>query len=432
MTPIEIAYFKHFMYDKMLERSYQYYYRKNRVLGSLKGDKDGNPESIEQFFLQTSAKDVILKAFTFYPSGGAYREDSTFDYWKKIDDQWQQYISSMSGNAINDSWPMLRRTFAILRQNWDVPFYWQKENYESTEEVYKRMHINLPLPEFCWSHGCQPPQRSDAELIKYSIHDAKDGDFVVRTRRFENGGIGRTTFIIKEVVTYDPDTSEFLPNQLHCNYDPEKKNVHIAYLHAAYNQMSADFRTTLTAGRQIHAVINDDSEITKYRLAFEGEINAMTEKLAENGLAWNPDRKEVVPLSEAMDEKEDAPEIDFVEFDKNRRVFNALTRGIMSVNTRSHSWRVIINRTDTKDIKKKQVKYAMVGNTKSGETMLMFCNNSKGIPIIYNSDGYYNVNSRQFCDHLKRLLSFSDDLAYLCIEKVSEKIDSITYKVTKQ
>lgn len=310
MTPIEIAYFKHFMYDKGLEKSFLFYYRRNPIKGSPKGDKYANPESIEQFFLRTTVKDVIMKAFTFYPSGTAVKENSTFDYWKNIDDQWQDYMHSMASNFSNDSWPLLRKTFAILRQNWDIPGYWRKENFESTEEVYQRMHIDLPLPENCWEHGWHPKEHKE-EKEETAIADIMDEHF-----------------------------------------------------------------------------------------------------------------------DEALDD--DVPEIDFVEFDKSRRVVNALTKGIMSVNTRNHSWRVTINRTDTKEIKKRQVKYAMVGNTKAGDTMLMLCNNNKGIPITYNTDDYYNVNSRQFCDHLKRLLSISDDFAYLRIEKVSEKIDSITYKVTKQ
>lgn len=153
MTPVEIAYFKHFMFDKALERMYQRYYRRYRITGSPRGDKDGNPESIEEFFLKTTVKDVIMKAFFFAPTNIEARSNYTFDYWKDIDDKWQEYMKSNASNFTNDSWPNLRKTFAILRQNWDAPFYWKKENYESTEEVYKRMHINLPLPEVLWGHG---------------------------------------------------------------------------------------------------------------------------------------------------------------------------------------------------------------------------------------------------------------------------------------
>jgi hypothetical protein len=183
-------------------------------------------------------------------------------------------------------------------------------------------------------------------------------------------------------------------------------------------------------------LINPESTDVHFRKARGSEAGLLMQKLEEAGLKWDEEQKSILPLNEKQDQKEeshdDVPEIDFVEFDHNRRVVNALTSGIISVNSRSHSWRVTVNRTDTKEIRKKQVRYAMVGNTSAGETMLMFCNNSNGIPITYKTDHYYNINSRQFCEHLKRLLSVSDDLAYLRIKKVSEKIDSITYKVTKQ
>ena len=157
MTPIEIAYFKHFMFDKRLERSFNYYYKTRRIKGSPSGDKYGNPEKIEEYFLKTTVEDVIMNAFFFAPTNNnAQRITVTYDYWKDIDDKWQEYMRQNESNFSNDSWPMLRKSFAILRQNWDMPYYWKRENLESTEEVYKRMHIELPLPEFRWTHGYVP------------------------------------------------------------------------------------------------------------------------------------------------------------------------------------------------------------------------------------------------------------------------------------
>lgn len=140
------------------------------------------------------------------------------------------------------------------------------------------------------------------------------------------------------------------------------------------------------------------------------------------------------PLIEFSPEQDDDLEIDFVEFEENRRVVNALVKGIMSVNLRNHSWRVTVNRTDTKYIKNKQVKYARIGKLKSGDVVIQFCNtkDERSISITYNADDYYNVNSRQFCENVKRMLSLSEDLFYLRMEKISENIDSITYKITKQ
>lgn len=163
MTPVEIAYFKHFLFDKSIERSFVSYYRKYRIKGSEKGDRYGNPESIEQYFLKTTVKDVIMKAFTFYPTNSLSRSNFTYDYWKDIDDKWQEYMKQNENNWTNESWPNLRKTFAILRQNWDLSEYWKRDNLESTEEVYRRMNIHLPLPENRWEHGYAPKKNEEME-----------------------------------------------------------------------------------------------------------------------------------------------------------------------------------------------------------------------------------------------------------------------------
>lgn len=132
------------------------------------------------------------------------------------------------------------------------------------------------------------------------------------------------------------------------------------------------------------------------------------------------------------EEDDDDLEINFIQIDRTSRISNGLKSGIISVNIRSHSFKVSVNRADTKTIKKKQVKFAMVGQTKAGDVVIQFNNNIKGVPILYTSDCYYNINSRQFVENLRRLLSITEDLVYLRFKMVSEKLDSITYKVTKQ
>ena len=140
--------------------------------------------------------------------------------------------------------------------------------------------------------------------------------------------------------------------------------------------------------------------------------------------------------SEVIEEPEneaDDLEIDFVEIDKTSRIANGLRSGIISVNTRSHSYKIGINRIDTKTIKSKQVKYAHVGKIKqNGDVIIQLNNNSKGVQMACTSDGYFNINSRQFVENLRRMMDITDDLVYLRIEKIAEKMDSITYKVTKQ
>jgi hypothetical protein len=130
-------------------------------------------------------------------------------------------------------------------------------------------------------------------------------------------------------------------------------------------------------------------------------------------------------------EEDDGIVIDFVEFVKGRKCRRILTKGTVSVTTRK-TYRLTVNRTDSKEIFNKKVKFAMIGNTRAGDTMIQFCNNDKGIPLAHSKEDYANINSVQFIENLRRLLSITEDFTYLNIEKVSEKLDSITYKVTKQ
>lgn len=130
-------------------------------------------------------------------------------------------------------------------------------------------------------------------------------------------------------------------------------------------------------------------------------------------------------------EGDDGIVIDFVEFVKGRKCRRILTKGTVSVTTRK-TYRLTVNRTDSKEIFNKKVKFAMIGNTRTGDTMIQFCNNDKGIPLAHSKEDYANINSVQFIENLRRLLSITEDFTYLNIEKVSEKLDSITYKVTKQ
>lgn len=439
MTPIQIAYFKHFMYDKGLERSFQRYYHTCPIKGSPRGDKDGNPESIEEYLLQTTVEDVIMKAFIFYPSGTG---NSSYEYWKGIDEQWQAYIKMNESNFSNDSWPNLRKSFAILRQNWDIPYYWRKENLESTEEVYKRMKIDLPLPipELCWKHGYQPnAKRGDSGLIDYDIHNAKDGDFVVRTRQTKNGGIVRTIFIIKEVVPYDPLTSELTPQQLHRDFDPAKNNIYIAYLHARYTSNGESFRTDFN--ESLHSVIDDECTTEKYRIAFKEEENIMTLKLADEHLAWNPATKTIVPLLDALKAKNDEEEplidfdtysdpladIEFVELDHPSKGLS-LREGTISVNIRSGSFKISFSRNDSKRLKERNFVYARLG--KVGGSIVIMLNYDQGVRVAWN-DGYMNINSKALIEKLRELLDIKERLVYLNIEKISDCKEYITYKLTK-
>jgi len=451
MTPIEIAYFKHFMFDKGLERSFRYFYKTRRIKGGPSGDKGGNPESIEEYFLKTSRQDVIMKAFYFAPTNNnAQRLTVTYDYWKDIDDKWQEYMRQNETNFSNDSWPQLRKSFAILRQNWDVQYYWRHENLESTEEVYKRMHIDLPLPEFIWEHGyTKREERPDSNLIDYDIHNAKDGDFVVRTRLLKGGGIGRTIFIMKEVVPYDPETSEFTPEQIHCDYDPEKGNVYIAYLHARYNNMGGLFSTDYAD--DLHAVIDDSSTTEKYRLAFKEEEQQMILKLAENQFAWNPVTKTIVPLLEALEERnkaqavkvendplddfqDDDPLAGFNFLDDVQPVNYRLKPSEVSINFNKGN-KITFNQFDSATIIDSGLKFARLASSKTGDICLIL-NNNKGANVSNGTQGHgkqknITINSIDICSKIKTLFSLKEKYSILNVGLLQKTQEFIIYKITK-
>ena len=430
MTPVEIAYFKHFMYDKGLEKNFIYYYRKNPIKGSPNGDKDANPESIEQFLLQTPAKDVILKAFTFYISGTAVRENATFDYWKGIDDQWQAYMRSMADNVINDSWPSLRKTFAILRQNWDIPAYWRKENYESTEEVYQRMHIDMPLPEFRWEHGWQPRQRDDAELIKFGIFDAKDGDVIVRIKKCESGHIIRVIILFRELEPYKVDDIQMHKITAYAYYSLDKGKLKI--------------------GSEMHSILVDpEAKDVAFRLAFDEERNILMNKLADAGLKWSETQKALIGIKEFEKEEvadlecpaipsqeDDSPDplADFDFFDDILPGQYRLKSNEISVNfNKGH--KITFNQIDSKVIRESGLKFLRLAKNKANDICLII-NRQKGANIT-NLSGKANnmnatINSVDICRKLRTLFSLKSDYSILRVEKLQAAQEFIIYKITKQ
>ena len=153
MTPVQIAYFKHFLYDTGVNRMYVYRYRHFRI--KQEGEMPGNPESIEQFFLEQPYFRVVMKAF-YIEMNSQYG----YDFWKEIDHKWKKYWEMHEDNINNQGYIMLKGNFGVLRQNWDKPAFWRKENLETNEETYKRMNIEPPIPE-----------DSAATLCKFEVGD---------------------------------------------------------------------------------------------------------------------------------------------------------------------------------------------------------------------------------------------------------------------
>lgn len=137
MTPVEIAYFKHFLFDRGIQAIYISMYRRNRIKGGPEGDSSGNPESLEQFLQEQPPFRVLMHAF-YFPMNSNFG----YDYWKDIDKKWKKYLELNTDNPQNDKVVVLKGSFAILRQNWDRPQYWKIETMEAT---YARMHMEPPF-----------------------------------------------------------------------------------------------------------------------------------------------------------------------------------------------------------------------------------------------------------------------------------------------
>lgn len=141
MTPVQIAYFKHFLYDAGVNRMYVYRYRHFRIKGGSEGDENGNPESLEQFFMEQPHFRVIMKAF-YFEMNSQYGHD----FWHEVNKKWLKYWELHEDNINNPNYVNLKGSFSILRQNWDKPQFWKSENLDSPEETYKRMGIEPPIP----------------------------------------------------------------------------------------------------------------------------------------------------------------------------------------------------------------------------------------------------------------------------------------------
>lgn len=183
MTPVQIAYFKHFLYDSGLNKMYVYRYRHHRIKGGPEGDSEGNPESIEQFFMKQPFFRVMMKAF-YFEMNSQYGHD----FWKEQDKKWHKYWELHEDNINNPNYVNLKGSFSILRQNWDKPQFWKSENLESPEEVYKRMGIEPPIPLDSASTLCK---FKTGDIIQSHISDEVQTITAITAEGYEleDGGI---------------------------------------------------------------------------------------------------------------------------------------------------------------------------------------------------------------------------------------------------
>lgn len=431
MTPIEIAYFKHFMYDKGLVGTFLYLYRNRRIQKELNKKIEGNPELIEKYFLQTSRKDVIMKAFSFYPNNTGERVDHTHDYWEDIDNKWQAYMDQNDDNFINDSWPTLRGSFKILRQNWDVEGYWNKDNCESTQEVYERMEIGLPLPNMIYEHGNSHIVREDKEQIKTNIHNASDGDFLVRVKRGKEDNIFRTIILFKKLVPLNDDTGRL-----------------IAKVYAFYSKHNKELRIGTEDSGNI--MVDDSDRSVKFRAAYDYEKNLLLYQLSTIGLAWDDDNKQLVqkedepaeepeeqPILEFVDEEEtgDDPLAEFELFDFEKKSSRRLKPNEISINF-NNSNKITFNMMESEVIYNSGLKYARLGKNKDGNICIIF-NNNDGVRAINAHGGnrtstHIALNNKGMCDKIRTFFNITKEYDKLCIETLRSTSDYLIYKLSKK
>ena len=177
MTPVQIAYFKHFLFDSGVQAIYISMYRNSRIKGDPSGDKNGNPESLEQFFQEQPYFRVIMHAFYF-----PINSDFGHDYWDEINKKWKKYWELHEDNPNNSKVVTFKGTFAILRQNWDSQRYWKSETMEAT---YTRMKMEPPLRNVDLEKVLNVPRRGSIEP-KFKVGDIIKGEISGDILRIES------------------------------------------------------------------------------------------------------------------------------------------------------------------------------------------------------------------------------------------------------
>ena len=162
---------------------YVYRYRHFRIKGGPEGDENGNPESLEQFFMEQPHFRVIMKAF-YFEMNSQYGHD----FWHEVNKKWLKYWEIHQDNINNPNYINLKGSFSILRQNWDKPQFWKSENLDSPEETYKRMGIEPPIPLDSASTLCKFKVR---DIIQSHISDEVQTITAITAEGYEleDGGI---------------------------------------------------------------------------------------------------------------------------------------------------------------------------------------------------------------------------------------------------
>lgn len=131
--------------------------------------------------------------------------------------------------------------------------------------------------------------------------------------------------------------------------------------------------------------------------------------------------------------------LEFYDVDSGSRCrSNKLKKGQVSLNFRSHSFKIYFNQDDTKKLQQNGYKYVRLAKNKQGDIVIQLhkveglVNNPVNL-TFHTSGGTTNaaINSKDLCEKLKTLLNLTGDYFILKIEELYIDADKVNYKVSK-
>lgn len=162
--------------------------------------------------------------------------------------------------------------------------------------------------------------------------------------------------------------------------------------------------------------------------------------LIEEDTEEEPETEEELP---DVDDFSGVPEADDdLEFfdvgSGSRSRTNRLKKGQVSLNFRSHSFKLTFNQEDSKKLKQNCYKYVRLAKNKQGDIVLQMhkmeglANNPVNLTFP-TSGGSTNaaINSKDLCEKLKTLLNLSGDYFLLKVEQLYMDADKANYKISK-
>jgi hypothetical protein len=153
----DIALFKSFIESNTLREIFIRGYRKSAHFSN-------NPASIEQYFAEVKAEEVIKKGITLFSTNQTFG----YDFWQNTHENWLIKLKKgRMGKSYTDYDKLieLEGMFKILRENWDAVKSWA---FESVEKTLKRLGLQEDIAE---------DSKEEEEKVVEVINPAPKEDF---------------------------------------------------------------------------------------------------------------------------------------------------------------------------------------------------------------------------------------------------------------